>query len=276
VRLHAAAFAAFTLGAIACSRGGVEDRAFAWTEELPAGAIVHLRNGTGEINVRPATGQNFVVNGSRRWRHGRENDVKFVVTHTGNDYFVCAMWRNSGTCGAKGYRGKNTNGILAMFSLFHRSTDMTAGLEADVPANVVVDAKTSNGSVSIDGVAAGVTAHTANGDVVATHVSGPLSLVSTNGNVRLSADTIKAADSINLSTKNGSIRAQLPPNTEGKFDLSVINGTVKSDIPLAQLPRGKFGSHLQGQIGSSNRVVRMRTLNGAVFVTTHPAAAEHE
>jgi DUF4097 and DUF4098 domain-containing protein YvlB len=145
-----------------------------------------------------------------------------------------------------------------------------------VPANVVVDAKTSNGSVSIDGVAAGVTAHTANGDVVATHVSGPLSLVSTNGDVRLSADTIKAADSINLSTKNGSIRAQLPPNTEGKFDLSVINGTVKSDIPLAQLPKGRFGSHLQGQVGSSNRVVRMRTLNGAVFVTTHPTAADHE
>ena len=128
MRLQAAAFAALTLSATACSRGGVEDRAFAWNEELPAGAIVHLRNGTGEINVRPASGQNFVVNGSRRWRHGRENDVKFVVTHTGNDYFVCAMWRNSGTCGAKGYRGKNTGGILAMFSLFHRSTDMTAGL----------------------------------------------------------------------------------------------------------------------------------------------------
>jgi len=276
VRVHVAALAALTLVATACSRGGVDDRAFAWTEELPAGATVHLRNGTGEISVRPASGQNFVVNGSRAWRHGRANDVKFVVTHTGNDYFVCAMWRNSGTCGAKGYRGKNTGGLLAMFSLFHRTTDATAGLDATVPANVTVDAKTGNGSVSVDGVAAGVTAHTANGDVVATHVSGPLSLVSTNGNVRLSADTINGSDSINLSTKNGIIRAQLPPNTEGKFDLSVVNGTVQSDIPLTQMAKARFGRRLEGQVGSSNRIVRMHTLNGAVFVTTHGTSVEHE
>jgi hypothetical protein len=274
VKAHTAILAALTLAATACSHAGADDRAFEWTSELPAGATVHLRNGSGEIRVRPASGPNIVVDGSRRWQHGRASDVQFVVTHSGNDYFVCAMWRNSGSCGARGYRGKNTSSLLSMFSLFHRSTDATAGLVADVPANVVVDAKTSMGSVTVDGVTAGVTAHTAFGNVEATHVSGPLSLESTNGNVRLSADVIAGDDPISLSTKNGTIRAQLPPNTEGNFDLSVVNGTVQSDIPLPQVPKARYGRHLQGQIGSSNRVVRMHSGNGAVVVTTHATAHE--
>ena len=273
---HVAILAALSLAATACSHAGSDERAFEWTGELPAGSTVHLRNGSGEIQVRPASGQSVVVNGSRRWQHGRRSDVQFVVTHTGNDYFVCAMWRNSGNCGAKGYRGKSTGGLLSMFSLFHRSSDATAGLIADVPANVVVDAKTSNGSVKVDGVTAGVTAHTANGNVEATNVAGPLSLETSNGNVRLSADAVSAADPITLTTTNGNISAQLPANTEGNFDLSVVNGSVRSDFPLTQLAKGKIGRHLQGQIGSSNRVVKMRSVNGTVFVTTRPASASHE
>ena len=186
------------------------------------------------------------------------------------------MWRNSGNCNAKGYRGKNTGGFLAMFSLFHRTTDATAGLVADVPANVVVDAKTSNGSVTVDGMAAGVTAHTANGDVEATNVSGPLTLVTANGNVRLSADALTAADPINVSTTNGTIRAQLPPSIEGNFDLSVVNGRVRSDFPLTAPAKGRMGAHLQGQIGTSNRVVKMHSVNGEVVVTTRAGAATHE
>lgn len=271
---HVALFAVLLAGATACSRAG-SDEPFQWTGELPAGSTVHLRNGVGEISVRPASGQTAVVNGSRRWRRGRARDVQFVVTHTGNDYFVCAMWRGSGTCG-KNYHGKAGGGLLSMFSLFHRSTDATAALVAEVPANVIVDAKTSNGTVRIDGISAGVKALTANGNVEATNVSGPLSLETVNGNVRLTSDAVTPTDPINLSTTNGTIRAQLPANTEGSFDLSVVNGTVRSDFPLDQMPKGGIGRRLQGQIGSSTRIVKMRSINGGVVVTTHSVDATQD
>ena len=267
-------FAALLAVATACSRAG-SDEAFQWTGELPPGATVHLRNGSGAISVRPASGQTAVVNGSRRWRRGRAKDVQFIATHTGNDYYVCAMWRGSGTCG-RNYRGKTSGGLLTMFSLFHRSTDATAGLVAEIPANVIVDAKTSNGTVRVDGISAGVKALTANGNVEATNVSGPLSLETVNGDVRLSADAVAASDPINLSTTNGTIRAQLPANTQGAFDLSVVNGTVHSDFPLNQMPKGHIGRHLEGQVGSSTRIVKMRSINGGVFVTTRSADAGQE
>ncbi|MDB4878507.1 MAG: hypothetical protein JWM41_4953 [Gemmatimonadetes bacterium] len=265
------AIAAAALLAAAACRGPGEDDAFRWTNELPAGAVVHLRDGSGDITVRRATGQSVVVNGTRRWRKGRANDIRFVVNQVGNDYYVCAMWSGSGKCGDGGYRGKQTGGFLTMFSLFHRVSDATADLVAEVPANVVLDARTTNGSLQIEGVSAGVTARTANGGVTASNVSGPLALVTTNGDVRLSADSLSQSDSIHLTTNNGSIHAELPSSVEGAFDLSTVNGVVRSDFPVPQSPRGRSGRRLTGQIGASTRVVKMRSLNGTVSVVSRGA-----
>ena len=273
MKFHIAVLAVVAVAASACSRAGVDDRAFQWSSDIPAGAVVHLRSGAGSIEVRPATGQSISVNGSRRWNRGRASDVHFVVNHSGSDYYVCAMWRNSGNCGASGYRGRNTGGFLAMFSLFHRTTDATADFVAEIPANVMIDAKTSNGSVKIDGMAAGVTALTSNGDVKAMNVAGPLRLSTSNGDIRLSSDAISATDSINVSTKNGSIEAEFPREHRGQ--LRPVRRQRVACGATSRWPRratGRVGQHLQGQIGQSPRLVKMRSLNGSVVVTSRGAA----
>jgi Putative adhesin len=275
LRIPVAILAIAAAAASGCSRAG-SDQAFQWSTDLPAGAVVHLRNGSGGIDVRRAEGQVVQVNGSRRWTRGRSSDVQFVVSHTGTDYYVCAMWRNSGNCGANGYRGRNTGGFLSMFSLFHRTTDAAADFVADVPANVVVDARTTNGSVNVAGISAGVTARTSNGDVKAFNVGGPLSLATSNGNVRLMADALSSSDSVNVMTKNGAIQAELPAGLEGNFDLSVVNGNVQTDLPLASTGKRAVGNHMQGQIGSSRRSIRIRALNGSVVVTSRAATAGHD
>ena len=164
---------------VGCSHAGSDDHAFEWTTEVPAGTIVHFRDGAGNITVRSAAGQQVRVNGSRQWRRGRAKDVQFVVSQRGNEYFVCAMWSGSGKCGASGYKGRSTGGFLTMFSLFHRGSDATADFVAELPANVSVDARTNNGSVDITGSAAGVIARATNGNVSAMNVSGPVALTTT-------------------------------------------------------------------------------------------------
>lgn len=268
---------ALAVAATACSRSRSvqEDNAFQWTNQLPAGAVVHLRDGTGDITVRRAAGQTVLVNGTRRWRRGRSSDIKFAVNQVGNDYYVCAMWSGSGKCGAKGYHGRQTGGLLTMFSLFHRTTDASADFIAEIPANVVVDAKTANGSVHVDGASAGVTALTSNGTITASNVSGPLMLKTTNGDVRLSTDSMADADSIHLTTTNGTIHAELPASMQGAFDLSVMNGSVRSDLPLQATSKSRVGQHLAGQIGASTRIVKMRTMNGNVSVVARRTPASH-
>jgi hypothetical protein len=263
------------LASAGCNRPGEDSNAFRWTTSLPAGAVVHLRNGAGDIVVRRAAGQAVLVNGSRRWNRGRAKDVHFAMKQIGNDYYVCAMWRASGSCGDGTYRGRQTGGFLQMFSLFHRTTDASAGIVAEVPANVVLDARTANGSVEIDGLSAGVTARTSNGTVRASNVAGPVVLATTNGDVRMSIDSLSPGGSIDLTARNGSIHAELPANAEGNFDLSTVNGAVRSDFPVPAAADSRSGRHLMGQIGASNRVVKMRAMNGTVSVVSRGAPTAH-
>lgn len=265
--------ASLALAATACSRGGMDNGpAFKWTTPLPAGAVLHIRNGSGGIDVQPATDSNVTVTAGRRWKRGHAGDIRFVVTQAGKDYYVCAMWSNSGRCGERGYRGKNTGGLLTMFSLFHRTTDAVAEFVARVPPGVTIDARTSTGSVKVYGTNAGVVARSVNGNVTVFDVSGPMDLSTTNGNVELSADSLADADSIRLTTTNGGIHAELPATLQGNFDLSTVNGAVHSDLPITGT---KKRGRLQGQIGSSSRAVKMRAVNGTVTVVAHPAAGSH-
>ncbi len=259
------------MAVVACHRGGVEDHAFEWSTPLPAGAILHLRDGTGNITVRRGNGANVHVVGSRSWRRGRAKDIDFVVTQNGNDYYVCAMWQSSGHCGASGYHGASDGGLLEMINLFHHKSDAMASFVAEVPANVAVDARTTLGSVHVDGVVAGVTARSVNGIVEATNVSGPVVLATTNGSVHLRADSLAASDSVRLMTTNGSVSADLPADVQGVFDLSVTHGSVYSDLPIPSLSSGRANRHLQGQLGSSPRMIRMRSVNGMVSLVTHGA-----
>jgi hypothetical protein len=271
----AAAIAAVALISLsACSRQG-SDEPFKWTEQIAPGAVVHIRDGAGDIIVRRAEGQTATVSGSRRWKRGRAKDVKFVVTHSGSDYYICAMWRASGKCGTGKYKGRQTNTLLSMFSLFHRSTDASADFVAEIPTDVVIDARTTLGSVEVDGITAGVTAQSTSGAVHALNVSGPVSLSTISGDVHLVTDSLSATDAIELSTRRGEIVAQLPQNIEGAFDLSVISGSLRSDLGLAQAPRSHSGRHFQGQIGASKRSVKMRAGTGSVTVVTRTAPSTH-
>jgi Putative adhesin len=240
------------------------------------GATVHIRNGVGDISVRPApAGRLAKVTASETWKRGGRHDVDFVVQQEGNDYYLCAMWKGSGNCGARGYRGRRVGGILEMFALFHHSSDATASFVAEVPADVTVDATTTSGSVDVQGVSSGVTAKTTNGTVSASHVSGPMALSTVNGNVRLSVDAVGAADSIHLRTTNGMIRAELPPGIDGMFDLAVTNGVVQTNLPINGDKADRMGRRLRGQIGTSSRVVFMRTTNGTLSVTTKGGTTSH-
>jgi DUF4097 and DUF4098 domain-containing protein YvlB len=162
-----------------------------------------------------------------------------------------------------------------MFSLFHRGSDASADFVAEIPANAEVDASTTIGSVQVDGMTSGVTAHTTRGTVQASNVAGPLALSTSTGNIRLSTDSLSASDEVRLTTTNGTIQAELPPNLDGNFDLSVANGSVRSDLAVPSSSSSRRGRHLQGQIGSSTRVVKMRAVNGTVTVHTRSAPATH-
>src|SRR5689334_19210115 len=235
--------------------------AWQWSEPLPAGATIHLRNMNGSIRVRPTSGDQAMVVASKRWRFGRDGDVQFVEKRVGNDVYVCAVWGSRGQCDENGYRSR-ARGLFRFFG-FHWGTDATANLRLDLPAGLKVDAQTSNGSVDIAGARSGGSARTVNGTVVVRQSSGAFDVSSVNGSIRVALDSVNATDTLNLETTNGSVRAELPSTFSGAVSLSTVNGGLHTDMPVTTTG-ALTRRNLDGRVGDGQQLVRIRTVNGGI------------
>jgi len=237
--------------------------AFRWSEPLPEGATIHLRNTNGTIRVRPTTDAAARVVGAKRWRFGRERDVQFVANRVGSDVYVCALWRSSGRCG-EDYRYSSRR--MFRFFGFRFGTDARATLTVDLPAGVKVDARTTSGSLDIEGARAGGTASTVNGSIVLKYGAGSFALSSVNGGISAAIDSLAEHDTLSFETVNGSVRANLPHDYDGAVSLSTVNGGVRTDFPITTT--GTFSRRkLEGKIGESARLLHVQTVNGAITLS---------
>jgi hypothetical protein len=271
------ALAALLLSATACSHAGSDPNAFDWSNAMPPGSVLHIRDRAGSVTVHGTAASVAHVAASRAWHRGRARDVNFTVERIGNDFYVCAMWRGSGgNCGPSGYRGPQHASFLTKLSLFHHASDARAEFTVDLPANVGIDASTVTGDVNVSSVASGVLARSTNGSVFASDVAGPVTMRTTNGEIRLQMANTANTDSIHLQAVNGSIHADLPANVEGNFDVSAVNGLVNTNLPLGA--HSGHRPHYDGQIGAATRPVYVHVVNGLIAVnraagpaTTPPA-----
>jgi DUF4097 and DUF4098 domain-containing protein YvlB len=216
------------------------------------------------VEVSPSHESVVRVAGTKRWRTGRESDVQFMSTRSGNDVYVCAVW-GRGRCDEHGYQSKGRSfSILRIFSLFNRrGSDMAADIEVSLPPGVKIDAGTSNGAIEIDGARAGVVARTVNGQVEVHDASGAVSATTVNGNVSVQLDSLGDADALRFETVNGSVKVHLPASLAGAVQLSTVNGSVTSDFPIS-IAGSVNRRQIRGQIGSSTRPIVLKSVNGRV------------
>lgn len=262
------------LGACGGRQHDVAD-AFHWNTELPPGSTLHLRTSSGRIEVTPAHGNTASFSGSKRWV-GRNDAVHFSWARNGDDVWVCAMTGAGGNCGPS-YRPSDEHGSwLDMFSLFkRRPTHVEASISVELPPGVRVDARSNIGEVEIHGTHGGVTARTLSGAIDIDGVAGPIDAHSVNGAVDVAVDSLAPNDPVSVETVNGGVTVKLPPNTQGSVDLSTINGEVQSEFPL--VASGEIASHrLRGQIGSSSREIRLKTINGSVELLKQSGEPEND
>lgn len=242
--------------------------AFSWTDQLPAGATLHLRDLTGSIHVVPTTDASVRVRGSKSWR-GREPDVRFITNRRGDDMYVCAVFGSSGRCDEHGYRSRSgRSGIMGFLSIFSlrktRRGDATVNFEVALPPGVKLDASTVMGDVSAEGLAAGSSLKTVNGDVRMTG-TGAISGKSTNGDVTVSVATLGAADTISAESVNGEVEVTVPGSYEGALQIKTVNGDVSSDFPIT-VSGSRGMRNIVTTIGSAPRLVKLSTVNGEVRV----------
>ena len=245
--------------------------AFVWNEALPAGATLHLRDLNGAVRVRPSSTGQVALHASKRWSRGREKDVHFATTQSGNDYYVCALWGKATQCDAAGYGRRRESILMRLLSLlsFRSSTrtDMSVDFDVTIPAGVRLDASTVNGNVEAIGTTNAVRVSTVNGSIHATGASS-LAAHTVNGSVELTLDQLGATDSIRAESVNGNVTIDVPAAFEGRVELKTVNGSVGSDLPVATM--GSLARHqLSGAVGSAPRMISLATVNGSVRLIKH-------
>jgi len=127
-----------------------------------------------------------------------------------------------------------------------RGSTPSANYTIRVPKDVEVFAKSTNGSVRVNGTRGPVEARTTNGNVEVGDVSGDVDAHTTNGKIELENITgyIRArttnssvylrnvkSSRVNASTTNGGIRAEIELDEDGKYDFSTTNGNIRVTIP---------------------------------------------
>ena len=243
--------------------------AFRWEAELEPGTTIHLRTGSGRIDVTPGSGRFARVFGATHWV-GRNDPIRFAWKRDGDELYVCALRSNRGDCDEdSGSFGDSGHSWLDIFSLFkRRSTNAMASFRVELPSQVKVDASTMNGTISLAGVTGGINARTLNGSIDINHAAGAVEAKSTNGSIDAVIDSLGSEDEVALEGVNGSITAVLPADLEADVDLRTVNGGIRSDFTVTT--EGELSKHrLRGQIGSSSRDVLLKTVNGNVSLLRH-------
>jgi hypothetical protein len=173
-------------------------------------------------------------------------------------------------------------------------------LELCVPHDTEIHITSSNGKVCVQGLRHGVTAHSSNGSIRLTDITGDIDLTTANAKVCCSCTcgrlvarssngkievgdhsgaidattsnglihaTLKAlaADGVTLATSNGRIVLELPEDPNADVDIRVDNGVIRSDLALGNEVREGAG-RLRGRLGRGGNPIKLRTSNGTISV----------
>ena len=238
-------------------------RAFQWVAPVPEGQQLWIRNTSGRIDVRPATGEQLEVIGERSWRRSDPEALRFVALPHEGGVTICAVWgaqdeheghaRRTAACGPQGE-----------YHVPHGERgDVSANFTVYLPRGVRVDAFTTNGPIEITGATAPLRVKSISGNIEAHTAVGPIVAHTTNGSVRITVDSLAGTDPVELETVNGSIRAQLPARLDATLEARTVNGRIESDYEMTLTGRLNPRT-VNAQIGKGGRLLRLATVNGSI------------
>jgi putative adhesin len=133
-----------------------------------------------------------------------------------------------------------------------------------VPKNAVVNAMTSNGGVTLSGLAGNVAARTTNGGVKGTDLTGAVEARSTNGGVTIELAAV-GKDKIFLSTTNGGVTLTLPETAKADISATCTNGGISvTGLKLETTEESR--RRLEGKLNGGGAPIELHTTNGGIRV----------
>jgi DUF4097 and DUF4098 domain-containing protein YvlB len=142
-----------------------------------------------------------------------------------------------------------------------------------VPKGVVLDLRTVNGGVRLNGLTNEVHAKTTNGGVQGDKLDASvLEATAVNGGINIDlAQPLESSDSIEMETVNGGVMLSLPNESKATIEARCVNGGVRvGELDIKRDDQGgsdfEKKRRLSGTMNGGGASVKLNTTNGGIHV----------
>jgi len=246
-----------------CAATAAAQRApdFRWEKALAAGSTVSLHNLNGDVSVTPSTSGKVEIVGVKHASGRDAEDLTLEVVETSRGITVCSMFaRADMECDEDGFhvhdRGRGWRD--------HDWDDASIDIEVKLPANLLVNAHSVSGNVSIVGAQGEVRAASVSGDVRMEQLRvSSLKATSVSGNVSVGIVALTGSGPLTFTSVSGDVTAELPRTIDADVTMRSVSGSLDSEFPLTL--NGRVNRHsLEARIGKGGRELEVRTVSGDV------------
>jgi len=147
-----------------------------------------------------------------------------------------------------------------------RRESWSVSYRVSVPQNYDLSLGTTNGGISIDGVAGVLDFRTTNGGVTLRGVSGDVRGRTTNGGLRIElAGSGWDGPGLDVRTTNGGVKLAIPDGYNALLESGTTNGGLSVDFPITVT--GRIDRRLRTELGQGGALIKVTTTNGGVSIT---------
>ncbi len=136
-----------------------------------------------------------------------------------------------------------------------------------VPTKVNLEARSTNGPLSVDGVSGIIELRATNGPVSLTRVSGDVRARVQNGplSVQLGGSSWDGGG-LDAESVNGPVDLAIPDRYNAELETGTVNGPADFQVPLRVTLHGRRSDRIRATLGTGGPLVRVVTTNGPITV----------
>ncbi|MBL4591694.1 MAG: hypothetical protein JKY96_07010 [Phycisphaerales bacterium] len=168
---------------------------------------------------------------------------------------------------AVGVDASSSNGNITLLGLAGPATlESSNGNITVIGHSGSVNADTSNGKIRLDGVDGDIIADSSNGTVTIDDAFGLVQVDTSNANVFVSTAHSNPGP-VRVSTSNGNVTLHLGDGFEGVLRVRTSNGSIGAQGFTGSTMVKTSKNHLEVKVGSSDEISAVRTSNGNVRIS---------
>ncbi len=243
----------------ACSRPRPTTETFNWKGPVTADSWLRLRNVSGDFEIRQGTGDSAEIRLEIERSSSRAPSASVKVLQTPDGILACVLYGDDNTCSEKEYRGGNTT--ARSFLPFMRGRTSVAGTVV-LPRGVRLDAESTNGDVTVAGIAADLIVSTVNGDIGVRGTRGEVKISTTNGDIDLGVEEF--GKGLSIATTNGDVTVEVPTSLGAALNMRTTNGSL--DLGLPGNITTKSARQIVATLGGGGSPIDIATTNGDITV----------